>query len=317
MKQLNHTQQILAGVLVVQLALIALVFWPRAATVAGGMLFQELTTEDITALAITDDQGEAIALQRVEGGWAVADADSFPASADKIEPVLAKILALKTDRLVTNTASSHRQLQVAADRFVRRIEFQTSAGKTYRLYLGSSPQYSAIHFRLDGSDAAYLTGELTAWDVAATATSWVNPSYLSVPAADVNALTVENANGTLTFTRVNTTTWTLAGLAAGEQVNAAQITTLLNRAAAVTLIRPLGQADAAAYGMDKPAAVVTLKTAAGATTLTLGAQDADDLSYVAKASSSEYYARVAEATASLFVNARREDYLQAEATPTP
>ncbi|MDH4136910.1 MAG: DUF4340 domain-containing protein, partial [Anaerolineae bacterium] len=266
---------------------------------------------------IADADGNSIQLKKVSENWVLPDADDYPAQADKITPLLDKIVGLTTGRLVTRTDASHKRLQVAPDDFMSRIDFETADGTKGTLYLGSSPRYGATHFRVDGQSETYLTSELSAWETKTDAASWVDTVYLSVPQDDITKLTLENANGTFTFTKDDEGTWTMDGLAADETLDEAKVTSLIQRAATVNMIQPLGKEEQAAYGMDEPNAVVTLKTGDKTITLRVGAQDPTDKSYVVISSESPYYVRVSEYSVKSLVEDTRDDFLQVPPTPTP
>ncbi|NIO71411.1 MAG: DUF4340 domain-containing protein [Anaerolineae bacterium] len=314
---MKRHNQILAGILVIQIILGIAVFWPRsAATGASEPLFPNLAAGDIVALSIVDADGNSIILRQVTGNWILPDADDYPAQADKITPLLDKIVGLTTGRLVTRTDASHKRLQVAPDDFVGRIDLETADGTRRTLYLGSSPRYGATHFRVDGQSETYLTNELSTWETKADAASWVDTAYLSVPRDDVTKMTLENTNGTFTFTK-DDEVWTMAGLAADETLDENKVTALVQQAASVNMVRPLGKEEQAAYGMDEPNAVVTLETEDKTITLRVGAKDPDDNSYVVISSESPYYVRVSGYSLNNLVENTRDDFLQAPPTPTP
>ena len=307
---------ILAGILVIQIALSAVVFWPKAAASAGREpIFPDLEAGDIVALTITDADGNAVALRQAGEDWVLPDADDYPAEANKITPFREKIVGLTTGRLVTRTDASHKRLQVHPNDFVRRIDFETADGTTRTLYLGSAPSYGTIHFRVDGQSEVYLASDITTYDTNATVSSWVNTTYLSIAQDDVTAMTLENGNGTFTFARGGEGTWMMDGLAADETLNEAQVNAVLRRGAFVTMVEPLGKTEQPAYGMDVPSAVVTLETAEKTVTLRVGARDSEDNSYVVISSESPYYARIAEFGARELVEFTRDDFLQTEPTP--
>ena len=314
---MKREHQILAAVLVIQIALSAFVFWPRSAATGGGeLLFPELEAGDVVALTVTDGQGTSTALRQVDGEWVVPDADDYPADAEKIAPVLEKIVALDTGRLVTRTDASHKRLQVAAEDFSRRIDFETADGSGYTVYLGSSPSYGTSHFRLDGQDETYLTGELSAFDANATVTSWVDAVYFGIDQGELKQVTLENGNGSFTFTQDDEGNWTWTGLEAGEELAVGNVRTVVNRASSITLLKLLGKEEDAAYGLDDPLATVTLETDGQTVTLLVGAEDPDDNSYVVKVSESPYYVRVNDYTVRPLVEDTRDDFVQ-QPTPTP
>lgn len=317
---MNKLQRILLAVLAAQLVLAVIVFWPRAATTGAGSPLLNIKSEDVTGLTISDDQGRTVKLAKAADGWIAASAADYPADATKITPVLDKLAAITAGQPVAQTAASHAQLQVADNKYVRKVELQT-AGGAQTLYLGSASGARATHVRLAGQDAVYLARDVATWEVSGDVLSWIDAAYLSVPTTDVTAFTVKNANGEFAFTKNEAGVWTLAGLAEGETLNTGAVTTLLNQAASVRLTAPLGKTDDPAYGLAQPSATVTLTAKSGdqtrTVTLTIGAKNGTDNSYVVKSSESAYYVRVAEFSVKDLVEKARDGLLQQPPTPTP
>jgi len=315
---MRRHNQILALVLVVQIALSVVVFWPRsAATSEGEPLFPDLESDAIAALTITDDQGSSIRLRKSSGEWTAPDADDYPAQGSKIEPVLEEIIGLDTGRLVTRTDSSHKRLQVAEEDFVRRVVLETKDGTRHTLYLGSSPSYGATHFRLEGQSEVYLTDDLTAAKVGANAAAWIDTAYFSIEQEKLTQVTLENENGAFVFTKSADNGWTMDGLEEGEEVNSNKISTVINKVSSIAMIRPLGAEEKESYGTDVPTATVTLEAGDQTVTLRVGSQDPDDNSYVIKTSESPYYVRVSKYVVQELVESGREDFIQPPPTPTP
>jgi hypothetical protein len=318
---MNRRNQILAGVLVVQLAVAVFVLWPRTSASGEAVsLFPGVTADQIVALTVSDGSGNTIALAKEGGAWVLPDAEGYPTLEDKVPTLLTKIVGLKTDRLVAQTATSYKRLKVAADDYERLIEFTLADGTTHKLYLGTSPSYRALHVRADGESEVYLTSDLSTTDVGADAASWVDRAYVDIPQDQVVAVTLQNANGRFEFVK-NGDSWTMQGLAEGETLNEGQVTSLVSKARYVSLLRPLGKTEDATYGMQTPGAVVTVQVHSDAGdktyTLTVGAKDATDNSYVVKSSDSAFYVRVSEYTAKDLVEKTREGFLQLPPTPTP
>lgn len=315
---MTRLHQILIGLLAVQLVLVGLVFFlPRPGQAAATPLLGTLKAEDITALAILDDRGVSIRLAKAGEGWVVADADGFPADAARITPMTVKLAALKAGRSVAQNAANFKRLQVADDAFQRKIEIGT-AGGAYILYLGSSAGGRATHVRLSGQNDVYIASDLAPFDLNADATSWINLSYLEVAQADVTALTLKNASGEFVFEKNAQGQWTMQGLAPDELFSTNNFSTVLTYASSLRMTRPLGKSDQPAYGMAQPSAVVTLKTKQGdqekTITLTIGARDATDNTYIVKSSESPYYVKVNDYSVNELVTRGKANFLQ---QPTP
>ena len=315
---MNKLNRILAGLLVLQIVVAAVVLWPRpAASGESASLLPGVEEDNIVGLTIADANDRSITLARIDGAWVLPDAGNYPADETKVTTLVTKIVGLKADRVVTQTSASHKRLKVAEDDFERRIDVELADGSRQRLYVGNSPTWQAAHVRADGQDEVYLTGELTAQDAGFEATSWVDTLYLSIPRDQIVRITVENAQGTLDLEKEGET-WTLQGLAPDETLDEAKVNGLLNRVTSVSLLEPLGRDGAAAYGLDQPLAVVTVYTDDGAThVLRVGAQDPEDMSYVIASSDSDYYVRVREFVVQNLVEYGKQDLLVPPPTPGP
>ena len=317
--KVTRLQQLLIGVLVLQLALAALVFWPRpVASGSGEPLLSGVQVGDVTGLTVTDDTGQTVTLAKQGDSWVAPAAGDYPADAAKITPVLDKLVAITTGRLVAQTAAGHAQLQVADDKFARKIELTTAEG-VRTVYLGSAAGGSSVHVRLGGQDNVYLASGPNTWEVAGDVASWVNPVYFEASSADVTGFTLVNRNGEFPFVKDAQGNWSLPGLAADETLNPNNVISLVDQATTVRMTKPVGKTVDAAYGMAEPSAVVTLRYKSGdvekTTTLTIGAQDPADQAYYAKSSDSEYYVKVAEYSVQTLIERGRAEFLQG--TPTP
>jgi hypothetical protein len=307
---MNRTNRILAGLLVLQLVVAAVILWPRPAPASSsGPLFEGLTADSVTALTVQDDQGNDVYLVKQGDGWVLPQADDYPVQAERVSQLLDKIVALNTSRLVTQTSDSHKRLQVADDDYLRRVDMETADGKSYTLYVGSSPQARATHVRAGGQDQVYLASDLGSFDVGSQPSFYVSSDYQVLTVADISQVTLQNAYGELTFTKGDEGNWTLPDLAEGETLDQTAVSSLVNRAAAVRLSQPLGKVvtvNTTGSG-DSPAQTVVLR---------VGAQDPEDSSYVVSSSLSPYVVRVAQFSAQDFVEKSRSDFL-AQPTATP
>ena len=314
---MTRQQQILTALLVVQVVVASVVFWPRrGSTAAASPLLAGVAADDIVGLTISDDQGSSLVLRKQDEQWVLPEAEDYPVQASKVEPVLEGLANMDRRTLVARTKESQRQLQVADDDYARRLVLTTSAGQEQGLYLGSAPSYGATHVRLVGEAETYLQRELSAWEVAATASSWIDVSYLRIAADELTEVIVQNAGGTLRIVRDEAGEWTLADLAEGEVLAEYQVSALVSSASNLTVREPLGKTGQAAYGLDEPLAVATLRTATEAYIVNIGAHDPDGRTYVVKASNSDYYVTVSDYSLRNLVEDSRSDLLE-QPTPTP
>lgn len=313
---MSKRNQILAGILLAQVLLAVFVLWPRSAPAsAGAPLFADFKASDVTSLKISDRDQHVVELKRVGSDWVLAAADDFPADASKVTPILDKIAAIKTNRLVTRTSDSHKRLQVAADDFLRKVEFTLAGGAVHTLFIGSAPGARATHVRADQQNEVFLASDLSSYEVGAQESSWIKTTYVSITQTDMIGLTVANITGTLQFSKDVSGTWTLAGLPAGAALDTGAVSSLVSQAANVTLLEPLGKQNKPEYGLDKPQATVTARVKSGdqpvtTLTLTIGAKDTADNSYYVKSSASEYIVKVSEYSVRDFIAKTAPDFVQ-------
>ena len=313
LSQTNRLQQILLIVLVVQIALAAWVFWPQtAASQTSGPLLSDFSTDNVSSLAISDSD-KTLTLTKQDGQWVLPDAGDFPVTEANVTTLLDNIEKVQTNRLVTQTDTRHRRLQVAPDDFNRRLELTMSDGATHDLYVGSSAGAGATHVRVDNQPEVYLTGDLNAFDINPQASSWIDTLYFTVPQTATTKLTLKNGNGTFEFVK-DGETWTLSDLAEGETFNQTAFTNMLNQIISVRMTEPIGTEAQADFGLDTPQATVTLDTADETYTLSVGAKNPEDSdNYIFKASNSPYYVRISSFIGDNLVNKTRSDFLEAPA----
>lgn len=316
LNQMNRLHQLLFILLIIQIALGALVYWPsRAASQASGPLLGDITTDQVTEVVIQDGDDNQIRLAKKSAGWILPEAGDYPVTQENVTSLLEKVEAIKNNRLVTQTESSHNRLQVADDDFNRRIDLTLSDGSQHTLFVGSSGGASATHVRAGGHPEVYLTGDIGAFDVNTGASSWTDTLYFTLPQTATTHLILENGNGVFEFTKGVTETWTFAGLDQTEILNAGAVTSLVNQVSSLRMTEPIGTEEQPSFGLSEPLATVTLETPSESFTLLVGAKDAEDNSYVLKASNSSYYVRVASFTGDNLVNKTRADFLEEPPTP--
>jgi hypothetical protein len=317
---MDRRNQILTLLLIVQLALVGYLFRPSAGSSGpAGKLLGDLKTADVTAVNVKE-KDKNVKMSKSGDNWVLPDNGAFPVEAVKVTDLISKLLSIDTSRLVASNASSYNRLKVADDDYVKNIELTTSDGKTHTVLVGTSPSARATNVRVGGSDAVYTTGKISAYDISTDLSGWINTTYVQVPEAQATHLNIQNASGKLSFTRVNTTTWTLDGLTGSEVFNQNNFSTVLTRLGTMQMIGPVGKEAKPEYGLDKPSAVISVtyqapNEAAKGLTLTVGAKDADGKNYYAKSSASDFFVKIATFTLDQFVTDTRDRYLQPPPTP--
>lgn len=322
---MTRTQQILSVVLVAQIILAVIVFWPQPVAERGELLFEDLSADQIVAIAIDDDTGNSVALERDGDGWVVSNTDGYPANAEKIEPLLEKLAEIKTGRMVASNPESYDRLQVGDDSFMRRIWFKDASGSEFILFTGSSVGAGATHVRRAGAGEVFLTDRVNSWEFGSEARNWIDVVYLAIPREQMTHMVMENASGTLEFVNQGTgeeDNWMMLGLEEGETFNPNNLVSMLTRLTNLQMTRPLGKEELAEYGFDAPNATITLDYVdeeGNPQTLVLrvGALDPGDNHYFTHASTSEYYVKIPRYSMQDFVERSKDVFLMTEETAEP
>jgi hypothetical protein len=319
---MSRGNQVLTGILVLQIVVLLVVFWPQPTAAKGEPLFAGVEADQIVRLTVSDAGGQQVALAKGAEGWVLPDAGDYPVQEEKVTALLDTIVQMKADSLVTRTAGSHAQLGVADGSFQRLIEFELEGGTRHKLYLGTSPRYQVVHVRADDANEVYLALGLSTSDVGVTATSWVDPVYFSVPSDQITAITLQNGNGTFKFEKAEDGTWSMLDLPAGKTLNQNNVSSLQTRVGELRMQRPLGREDDPAYGLATPNAVVTLQVkdedgVESAQVVRVGAQLGEGEGYAVKSANSPYYVSMADYTVSDLIEKTLDDFAQAPPTPEP
>ncbi len=319
---MNRRNQILAALLVVQLVIAGLVVVlpAQAAHQTLRPLMSQITPADVTALTIREQPDKRIYIARKDDAWVLPEIEDYPVNGTKVTELLDKLTGIQVGQPVATTATSHARLQVAEDAFARRVDLTTARGDQ-ALFLGPARGASA-HVRLGGANEVFLTTKLATFDIPTDLASWINTIYFTSTKEAVGRVAITNITGTLEFQRNTSDTWEFKGLAAGEVFNPSRLETILSRVSSLYMVRPLGKTTRPEYGMDHPSAIITLTLKSDVSNLaplvlTIGAKADKDNVYVVKSRSSPWYVHVNSFVVEDVVNARREDFIQPPATPTP
>lgn len=311
---LSRFNQILIVVLVLQLVVAGVVLWPtHTSSETGGLVFGGFEIGDVVGLTIIDDAGAQITLRKGPDGWVLPEGGDYPAKEDSVAELLGKVVGLSSNRLVTRTDTSHKRLQVADDDFARKLILETADGQSHTLYIGSSPNVNATNVRLAGQNETYLASGLSVWQMNAQASSWIDPLYFGVATEDITSIRLQNAHNDLTFEKDAEGSWTMLGLAEGENLLENNVKSLANRVASIRMVEPIGTEQQDWFDLGQPQATVTVTTnkeGEGEQTFTIqvGAQG-EDKNYVVKASNSAYYVSVASFTVEDLLKRTRDSFL--------
>lgn len=106
----------------------------------------------IDAFEITDAKSNKLRLERLDGAWRVGE---YPASADKVEAMLAKLGELQAPWPIATSSEAQTRFEVAQDKFQRRLQLYQREQLERDLLFGTSPGFRRVHVRAADADPVY------------------------------------------------------------------------------------------------------------------------------------------------------------------
>jgi len=319
---MSVANRVLAAALVLQLVAVVAVFWPSSDAPGAGQVFPGLEAGSIVAITMSNLEGFEVRVENRGDGCVLPRADDFPCRGGKMLDLAEKIAGLTTGRLVTETASSHRQLRVSDQDFERLVEIELSNGGIHKLYVGSSPRFGSAHVRASDQDKVYLVSTMSGNDAPVDPGNWVDTMYFWADSDEVVSVSVENENGRIDLERDPGGPWSLGQAGPEDVVDQAEAEAVANRASAIRMLAPLGNKEFDTYRLGDPAAVITVETrnSSGASeilVLRIGDPDDPNVGYVAKSSATPYFVVLADFEVRGVVEKAAGDLLEAPPTPAP
>ena len=317
----STTNIVLMLLFIAQLGLLS--FWQLRGSVAppSAEALVDIALDEVQSLEVVDAAGSSLNIERLDGAWVLANSDGFPVQASAIDPLLAKLLAIRNDSLVAQKASSHARLKVAENDFEKYIELQ-GAGKNIALYFGTSPRASSIHVRRGDQNAVYIGRDIQSFDLRTTLSAYIDSNYINIAPNNLLALDIERDGQSYSFSPLNDNgNWRLdadeaiavAGLAP-EDFDPDKIDEFVRSAQRISLTTPMGTSEEASYGLDEPVAIarysIASEGASEVVELLIGAEL--DGQRVIKASNQPHYVRASGLSVGDIVGLSLESFLADE-----
>jgi hypothetical protein len=249
--------RILAGLLVAQLALAAVTWWPSTAeetttTPAITAPIADWTVVEIVGQTTGAEPPKPVRLVKEGAGWSIASAGGYPADPNRVKDVLDHLASIQIGNPISTKATSHRDLSVADDTFTRKVTVG-AGGQTTTFYLGAGTG-SAVNVRVAGTDAVYAVRGFTAWSIGDADARFYDSSYVKVDPKKLRTLKITTATGSWTLDHSADDHWTMEGTPE-VPVDTAKIGTLARRAVDLRMTRPVGREVKPEFGLGSGARV--------------------------------------------------------------
>ena len=264
---MDSTQRLLAGLLVVQVALIGVIRWASSSghSAAGEHpLLPALASTTPRKLEI-DDGKNSVALERESGSWTLAEPKGYPIAAGRVEKLVQDLGHLSVSRPVVTNRLNHAALKVAANDYERRVRiWEKPQGQPIAdVFVGTSPGFGVSHVRLGGKDPVYEGNGLNAYDLATDAGSWVERGMVPIAWEAVGGLSVTNRKGSFQLEKSGGR-WSARSPTTGTaDLDPEKVDALGRALCALSLDEPVGPVDEQAQGLNDPEATIVFQPAAG------------------------------------------------------
>lgn len=181
---MNRVITTLLLVLLIQLGVSAVVFWPQtngSNTLTPYSLAGTVDATAIDTIRIGDDSDNEALLQRDSRGWVLPDLENLPADPQMVKRLLDSLTQPRRDWVVADTVTARQRFKVADYRYQRIIDLSHAEQDPARIYLGTSPAFRKVHARRQSENAIYSI-DFNLFEAPAVAAAWVDPSLLQVRA---------------------------------------------------------------------------------------------------------------------------------------
>jgi len=290
---MNRTQLTLAGVLILQIAMILVFRSPFSSAsmrTETRLLLPDLGAITPVRLAIDGPEDERITLVRDEQNWTIEEIGDFPADNEKVERLLKDLERIEVRRPVVTSSRYHAAFKVEDDDNEARLRlWDTTDGEArVDLIFGSSPNYRTTHVRLGEEDAVFEIQGIAPYDVRPDTNGWIRKELFEMPESEIERLALTNGEGRFELEKRDGR-WTVAVPAdhRDDALDQESVESMLRAATSLRLTAAAGPLDDAAHGFATPAATLVLEGGHDKITLQIGGKVPDEESqrYVTRSGS--------------------------------
>lgn len=260
---MNGTHKILAALLLVQLGLGAVTWNSSGAAAATGkrkLLGGEVAA--VTKLEIASkpsgegEEAPKVVLEKQGENWVVASAEGYPAVSSKVDEALEKLVGLEVDRPIATQKANHNALRVGERDFDRRVIVTT--GSTSKTLVLGSAKGTSVHVREGAASEVYWAKGLSTWNLSDRASSYVDTEFVKLDGP--TSVTVKNPEGELVLVKDADGDWKVGGLAPEIALKQSDIQSFVDKAARVSLSKPVGKEEKPEYKLAEGATVTLEKS---------------------------------------------------------
>ena len=167
-------QNILVGLFVVQVLVIALFWFLSAGGVQAPEEFLEFDTLAVDRFVVSNAD-ETIEIAKQDTQWVLPDGN--PVDGEKVDRVIAKLADSGTDWPIATSQSAAKRFEVTDSVFQKHITIFSGESVLADVYLGTSPIFRKVHARR-ANEAEIYAIEFSNYEAGTSASSWLDKKLL-------------------------------------------------------------------------------------------------------------------------------------------
>ena len=200
----------------------------------------------VERIQIDQRAADPLVLERTDQGWKIQSLGGFPAAADRVEALLARLAGLKRGLPVATSADALARLKVADTDHEGHLTLEAGDKTLAELYLGDGAGARHRYVRVAGEEAVQ-EAELSVADLPAKADDWADHGLLDIDQADIKRITLAG----IVLER-DGDAWRLADVKEGETLDQPKTQDLVRNLANLSFSAVLGNEDKPEYGQTSP-----------------------------------------------------------------
>ena len=167
-------QNILVGLFVVQVLVIALFWFVRAGGVQAPEEFLEFDTFAVDRLVVSSAD-ETIELAKQDTQWVLPDGN--PVDGEKVDRVIVKLADSGADWPIATSQSAAKRFEVSDSKFQKHITLFSGETVLADVYFGTSPIFRKVHAR-QANEAEIYAIEFSNYEAGTSPSSWLDKKLL-------------------------------------------------------------------------------------------------------------------------------------------
>ena len=168
-------------VLVAQIFVLAVVYWPASTTDTSGnraaLLPAEINQAD--QWQIVDNEQNSVVLKRSGESWVLPELGGLPADSSKVNTAFDKLTGASAGWPIASSEPAQERFEVAEDQFQRKLVASNQGETIATLLLGTSPGFRNVHARNVEQQAIYSIAFNT-FDIPSNVNDWLDGSLLQL-----------------------------------------------------------------------------------------------------------------------------------------